>query len=63
MEDGVQQAQAPPPPLAHVHLFPNRDLLQYMQISSEFMGSINNQLETSTLISGIHPFKGNSAAN
>ena len=65
MADGAEPQQAPgvAPPLAPVHLFPNRDLLQYMQISSDFMGSINNQLETSTLIAGIHPFNGSSAAN
>ena len=63
MDEGAQQAPGAAAPLAPVHLFPNRDLLQYMQISSDFMGSINNQLETSTLIAGIHPFNGSSAAN
>ena len=65
MADGAEPQQAPgvAPPLAPVQLFPGRDLLQYMQISSDFMGSINNQLETSTLIAGIHPFNGSSAAN
>ena len=48
MDEGAQQAPGAAPPLAPVHLYPNRDLLQYMQISPDFMESINNQLETST---------------
>ena len=57
-----RQGVSPAPPQT-VQLFLNNEFLQYMHLNTEFMSSINRQLETLEIVSQIYIFNGNNGAS